>query len=63
MPKQQIVLEIGLDGSVKVETSGFKGKQCYDATKLLKLGRTVTDEKKKEYYEDEEIPRIRQIGR
>mgnify|MGYP001601079392 FL=1 len=41
------------DGSLKLETKGFKGIGCKDASKFLeKLGDIQSDDRTGEYYED-----------
>lgn len=50
MPKIEVIIE--QDGSTVVQTSGFKGKACQDATKQLEqaLGITTSDKKLPEFY-------------
>jgi hypothetical protein len=51
---QEIIVTISPDAEVKVETQGFKGSACKDATKALEsaLGSTSTDTNTREYYEN-----------
>lgn len=49
----EIVIDFFPDGSVQVETFGFEGSSCKDATEFLNALGTVTDEElKPEYYGD-----------
>ena len=48
------------DGTVEIETTGYKGKSCEtDISGLMKaVGQVVTTKKKQEYYQEEEKVRI-----
>ena len=50
---EQIIIEIGKDGAVKIKTQGFKGASCMDATRAIKeaLGTVMETEKTAEFYE------------
>jgi len=41
------------DGSIKVHASGFKGKSCEDALKIIseKLGEVISEKKTSEWYQ------------
>jgi hypothetical protein len=58
--KQEITIIIDPKGHATIETAGFKGNECYDITKALKLGEVQKDTKKDEYYE--KIPRVRRVN-
>lgn len=47
MPQQTVEVEIDMDGKVTIQTAGFSGASCLQATKALEsvLG-TVTDDTK-----------------
>lgn len=51
------IIEVTIDpnGGVKIAGVGFKGAACEQATRALEqaLGRTVTDERTSEFYEEE----------
>ena len=46
-----VTIDITPDGSTTVETAGYKGASCKEATSAIEkaLGKTVTDTKKPEY--------------
>ena len=50
---KEIILIIDMDGKSKIETKGFKGKSCIQASKFLEdaLGKTIEGILKPEYYE------------
>ena len=52
---QTITLTISPKGGTKVETSGFTGQSCQDASKFIEtaLGRKTTEQFKPEYFLDE----------
>ena len=52
-----ITVEIDENGSTKVETKGFAGKACQDATKALHdaLGCVVNDQTTPEYHQQSRI--------
>jgi hypothetical protein len=51
MPK--IIIDIPLDGETTIETEGFHGRQCKDATKAIEqaLGDTTSDANKREFFQ------------
>ena len=59
MPKGEIVVTIE-DGKAKVETKGFEGKACLDATADLEraMGITTQDDKTPEFHQKT----VRQVG-
>jgi hypothetical protein len=50
---KEIILTVDMDGRSKIETKGFKGKACLQASKFLEdaLGKTIEGILKPEYYE------------
>ena len=50
---KKIIVTIAPDGSTKVETKGYVGKACQDATRQIEqaLGAVVSDTKKPEFYQ------------
>lgn len=50
---KEIILTVDIDGKVTVETKGFKGKACLQASKFLEdaLGKTTGTEFTPAYYE------------
>jgi len=60
MEKVKVIID--KNGQVKIETEGFKGKSCLDATKELEelLGLVVEDKKKPEYYQNTVNARLKQ---
>lgn len=53
---KEIILTVDSDGRSSVETKGFKGKACLQASKFLEdaLGKTVKSELTPAYYEFDE---------
>lgn len=53
---KEITVKIGKDGKVQIETAGFIGAECKDATAAMKalLGLEVEQEDKPEYFQVEE---------
>ena len=53
--KAEIEVVIGPDGKVRMETRGLRGQACVQETKdlLPALGRVLTREKTREYYQQE----------
>ncbi len=51
---QTITLIIAADGKTKVETSGFVGQSCKDASKFIEqaLGQKTTEQFKPEFFTD-----------
>jgi hypothetical protein len=55
---KQIVVTIGLDGTVEVAAEGFKGKGCEAATKFVEDALGMSDGKRKrkpEYFASETV--------
>jgi hypothetical protein len=50
---KEIILTVDIDGKSKIETKGFKGKACLQASKFLEqaLGTETDNQFKPEYYE------------
>lgn len=50
---KEIVLMIDDDGKTKLQTKGFRGKSCMQASKFLEdaLGNTISNEFTPEYFE------------
>jgi hypothetical protein len=58
MNSKKIMIKISKDtGETLIETDGFDGFSCLDATKSLqeKLGTTIFDENKEEIYNDNNL--------
>ena len=57
--KEKMVVRVKPDGSVEIETVGFKGKACVDFARPFKeaLGEVEVEKKKPEYYAKEEVHR------
>ena len=55
MNQEQIIVDIATDGSVTVQTRGFKGKSCRDATKQIEqaLGTVKSDRSTEEFNESD----------
>lgn len=53
---KEIILTVDIDGRTKLETKGFKGKACLQASKFLAdaLGEGQDEQFKPEYYEFDE---------
>lgn len=53
--RKELDISIGLDGEVRVEVNGVKGKSCVDLIKFLEdsLGEPTDKKFKPEYYERE----------
>lgn len=51
---KQIIIKIPLDGDVTVETKGYSGPECKQATRDLQaaLGEVVSDKNTPEYYQN-----------
>ena len=51
--KQEIIVTINPDGSTSVETKGYVGKSCKDASKFIEdaLGKVESDKLKPEYHQ------------
>ena len=59
---QEIIIDFFPDGTAKVETFGFEGSACKEATEFLNALGQVTDEQlKPEYYG--EAPEVVYVGR
>lgn len=52
---KKIIIQIGIDSTVKVETEGYVGSSCKEATKKIEegLGVVQSDDLKPEYYDNE----------
>ncbi len=52
---KEIIVEVSMDGEIKLETRGFKGKACIEESKFLKdlLGRETAQSLTPAYYEEE----------
>jgi len=52
---QTVTVDIAADGGVKIETKGFTGKSCQEATAALEkaLGVVSSDSKLPEFYQQE----------
>jgi hypothetical protein len=50
---KKIIVTIAPDGATSVETQGFKGKACQDATRQIEqaLGAVVSEKKTSEFYQ------------
>lgn len=50
----QIVMTFSVDGEVKVDAQGFKGRSCASATKFIKdaLGQVTSETKKLEWMQE-----------
>lgn len=56
---EYVDVTIGTDGAVKVETTGFSGEACFNATRELEaaLGKRGVSAKKPEYQKSERAVR------
>ena len=54
---KEIILDISIEGEIKIETRGFKGKSCIAESQFLKdlLGTETERSLTPTYYEKEEI--------
>ncbi len=54
---KEIIVEVSMDGEIKLETRGFKGKACIEESKFLKevLGAETLRELTPAYYVEEEV--------
>ncbi len=52
---KEIIVDVGDDGEVKIETKGFKGKSCVAEAEFLKglLGREISQSLTPAYYQEE----------
>ncbi len=52
---KEIIVEVSMDGEIKLETRGFKGKACIEESKFLKevLGAETLRELTPAYYQEE----------
>ncbi|ADU97771.1 hypothetical protein Theam_1815 (plasmid) [Thermovibrio ammonificans HB-1] len=55
--KEKMIVVVRPDGSVEIETVGFKGKACVDFARPFKeaLGEVEAERKKPEYYARGEV--------
>lgn len=53
MPQQTVEVEIDVDGKVIIQTAGFHGASCLQATKALEsvLGTVTDDTKTREFHQ------------
>lgn len=56
---EQIIIVVSPDGTTKVETKGFQGSTCKDATKALEqaLGTVESETLKPEYHQGGSVAR------
>ena len=61
---EEIKIIISKDGKVTIDVDGIKGSGCKKLTKTLekKLGKTVKDKKKAEYYQEQNVEDQQSIG-
>jgi len=54
---KEIVLDISIEGEIKIETRGFKGKTCVKESQFLKdlLGKETEQQLTPAYWEEEKI--------
>jgi len=54
---KEIVVDVSPDGEVKIETRGFKGKECLDESRFLKdlLGREIACQLTPARWEEEKV--------
>jgi hypothetical protein len=59
---KEIILTVDNDGKTKLETKGFKGKACQQASKFLEdaLGESRDEQFKPEYFEFDGVRNIKQ---
>lgn len=59
---KEIILTVDMDGKSKIETKGFKGKACLQASKFLEdaLGESRDEQFKPEYFEFDGVRNINQ---
>ena len=52
-----IIIDIATDGSVKIDTKGFVGAECKEATRAIEkaLGTTTADVKKPEFTQQAKV--------
>lgn len=50
---KEIIIKFDNEGNSTIETQGFKGKDCTDASEFIEksLGKKTNDKKKREYYQ------------
>jgi len=61
---EEIIVEIGVDGTIRAEGKGFKGKSCEESLKFLERLGLVTDKKKKaEYYQKDKSVNHLRLGK
>ncbi|MCM2322791.1 MAG: DUF2997 domain-containing protein [Oligoflexia bacterium] len=62
--KKELTIVIQPDGTVELETSGFKGGECETEVKAFEksLGPATEKKRTKEYYEKPVVQRNRKIG-
>ena len=56
MSAMRIEVVVDAEGRTTVDVKGVRGRKCYDLTRELNLiGSTVSDIKKPEYYQEEQV--------
>lgn len=52
---QTVIVNIGVDGNVKVEAQGVQGTGCHALTRAIEdaIGPVTADQKKPEYYQQQ----------
>lgn len=60
---KEIEYTIKPDGTVEIDLQGFKGQGCAETAEAIikKLGKSIKEERKQEYYETEKV-RINQCN-
>ncbi len=60
---KRIEIRVKSDGKVRLETSGFSGKNCMEADEVLKaLSNNIKTTKKSEYYANEQPNDVTIVG-
>lgn len=61
----EVIIDIGADGTVKIESKGVVGQGCGALTKAIEgaLGQTTSDVKKAEYFQQAPITQKNVAGR
>lgn len=62
--RQEIIVTINPDGLTSVETKGYVGKSCQDASRFIEeaLGKVQSEKLKPEFYQQSAGNRIQQKG-
>jgi len=55
---KEIIVDIGFDGEIRIETKGFKGRSCLAESSFLKnlLGKEKVKQLTPAYYEEDKQP-------